>query len=154
MGKKGVSPLIAVILLLVITVAMAGSIMVFLRGTLTKLQSQVGESVGGTEVYSIRILDISTCTWNGTTLDMTIYFRNEGKTIPGGTPITLVIRDEDGNNLVTKIDDTSLLPNDCERDKTCTITLSGESVTVAPPYYLYISIKGNDFTYTFDSCAH
>jgi flagellin-like protein len=79
-GKKGITPIVAIILLLMMTVAAAGTSFYWL----IKIQSQMQ---GGTEQYQENVFDrlASTVNWldadyNSTAETLTIYLQNVGTT--------------------------------------------------------------------------
>ena len=153
--KKGVSPLISVILLLVIVVSMAGSVFMFVRGLSTKISGEISRNIESADNYKIRFLPVSYCKWYNDyynrTVDIILYFKNEGRKIKNNTLITLAIRDIDGNNLYTIIDK-PLLKYDCERDKVCFISLLGLDLVKREPYEIYLTIGKSDFHYKIEEC--
>ena len=96
LNNKGITPIIAIVLLLMITVAVAGTVSFWLSSVQSGAQSEIEESTDVITTTTQQALTISFKSCNESGDSVTVVVRNAGtKRIESGQA-ELVVKDEDG----------------------------------------------------------
>ena len=146
--RKGITPVIAIVLLLMMTVAAAGLAYEFIMNMSEKQTEAIGEQVGAQSDKmrtELRILQVQA---NGANLDFLI--KNTGSLVLSN--ITTVDTDfkVDG-----KIEATTTFTGNCvtepsiEIGETCTLTVAGQSLPVVGTTKTFEFILGNGYTLAY-----
>ncbi|PIO00446.1 hypothetical protein COT72_01950 [archaeon CG10_big_fil_rev_8_21_14_0_10_43_11] len=162
MNRKGITPIIAIVLLLMITVAVAGSVNFWLSNVQRSTQSGVEESTTQISQSAQNRVDIRFKRCESTTIepfstDITVNIHNVGtQPIRGGT-VSLTLRDEDGTDLAYKensevvdFTESDLLAVGDSISVTWTIeeATDGLYLTVSETYGLHITLPSGTATDT------
>jgi len=99
LGRKGITPIIAIVLLLMITVAVAGSVNFFLSRVQTSAQTDIEDSTVQITASTQQRLEVIFKTCNASGDVITARISNVGTKRIAGGEITLTLKDNNGNDL-------------------------------------------------------
>ncbi len=153
MGKKGITPVIAIVLLLMITVAAAGATYVWIQKILSSQQKEINTKLE----TKLQILQ-TTCHAGTNKLELIII--NSGKRTVDMSPLDVIVYDSSGSvTPITKINvDESSMSNATAWKQAqkpggytgpVTLTLNGKFV--AGEYYSKITLRFKNSDYSIDT---
>ena len=148
MSKKGITPIIATVLLLMITVAVAGGVSVFLTSVQQRSQSDIEESTALITSQTQQAISVSfvRCV-SGASGNVTVVIRNSGTKRINEGDVELTISSEDGRtNLAYKAEPSTWTSLDPDNTDTMTWQLSTMAPTISmvndDTYQLTITVPG------------
>jgi flagellin-like protein len=150
MGSKGVTPIIATVILLMMTVAAAGAAYMWMNSLQSTIQRQVEETAGGVTGATQLMFDFKYKKCNATETggayghnEIELIVENTGQGTIHEGPISLVLVDGEGNDLEF-VENTGAMSGDFNVDTFLSINFNVTTdLVLGEEYTLRLSLPGN-----------
>lgn len=129
MSKKALSPIIATILLLLMTVAAAGTSYFWIMSTQAKIQSAAGAQVGALTKSTISVVGVSCANKVGNSTANITVLNTGGYAIVAGTTVVQILNSSTGAILFTGTASTSQLAT----NTIVTLSFNSSAGNMTPP---------------------